>query len=119
MITGRAAITEDYSGGLDFTTMFVDEVPQNAEVWEKAIQKLRGRMMPPAGQDKPDEAARVSFVNWLESYLDEAAEKNPVYHAMPLHRLNRKEYANAIRDLTTIEITPADILPQDSSLGRL
>ncbi|MEK9648804.1 MAG: DUF1587 domain-containing protein, partial [Gammaproteobacteria bacterium] len=107
---------EDYSGGLDFTTMFVDEVPQNAEVWEKAIQKLRGRMMPPAGQDKPDEAARVSFVNWLESYLDEAAEKNPVYHAMPLHRLNRKEYANAIRDLTTIEIAPADILPEDSSL---
>jgi len=107
---------EDYSGGLDFTTMFVDEVPQNAEVWEKAIQKLRGRMMPPSGQDKPDEAARVSFVNWLESYLDEAAEKNPVYHAMPLHRLNRKEYANAIRDLTTIEIAPADILPEDSSL---
>ena len=38
---------EDYSGGLDFTTMFVGEVPQNSQVWEKAIQKLRGRMMPP------------------------------------------------------------------------
>lgn len=107
---------EDYSGGLDFTTMFVDEVPQNAAVWEKAILKLRGRMMPPAGQEKPDESARVSFINWLESYLDEAAEKDPVYHAAPLHRLNRKEYANAIRDLTTIEIKPADILPEDNSL---
>ena len=107
---------EDYSGGLDFTTMFVDEVPQNAAVWEKAILKLRGRMMPPAGQEKPDESARVSFINWLESYLDEAAEKNPVYHSAPLHRLNRKEYSNAIRDLTTIEIEPADILPEDNSL---
>jgi len=107
---------EDYSGGLDFTTMFVDEVPQNAAVWEKAILKLRGRMMPPAGQEKPDESARVSFINWLESYLDEAAEKSPVYHSAPLHRLNRKEYSNAIRDLTTIEINPADILPEDNSL---
>jgi len=107
---------EDYSGGLDFTTMFVDEVPQNAAVWEKALQKLRGRMMPPPGQEKPTEESRVSFINWLESYLDEAAAANPVYHSIPLHRLNRKEYANAVRDLTGIEIKPSDILPEDNSL---
>jgi hypothetical protein len=107
---------EDYSGGLDFTTMFVDEVPENAHVWEKAIQKLRGRMMPPPGQEKPGEEARISFVNWLEAYLDEAAEKDPVYHSHAIHRLNRKEYANAIRDLTGLGIKPADILPEDSSL---
>ncbi len=107
---------EDYSGGLDFTTMFVDEVPENAHVWEKAIQKLRGRMMPPPGQEKPGEETLVSFVNWLESYLDEAAQKDPVYHSLSIHRLNRKEYANAIRDLTGLEIKPADILPEDNSL---
>ena len=107
---------EDYSGGLDFTTMFVDEIPDNAHVWEKAIQKLRGRMMPPPGQEKPGEESLFSFVNWLESYLDEAAEVDPVYHGIPIHRLNRKEYANAIRDLTGIEIDPADILPEDNSL---
>ena len=107
---------EDYSGGLDFTTMFVDEIPENAHVWEKAIQKLRGRMMPPPGQEKPGEQSLFSFVNWLESYLDEAAEVDPVYHGIPIHRLNRKEYGNAIRDLTSIEIEPADILPEDNSL---
>ncbi|MBT6041950.1 MAG: DUF1592 domain-containing protein [Gammaproteobacteria bacterium] len=107
---------EDYSGGLDFTTMFVDEIPENAHVWEKAIQKLRGRMMPPPGQEKPGEETLFSFVSWLESYLDEASEVDPVYHGIPIHRLNRKEYANAIRDLTGIEINPADILPEDNSL---
>jgi hypothetical protein len=107
---------EDYSGGLDFTTMFVDEIPENAHVWEKAIQKLRGRMMPPPGQEKPGEETLFSFVNWLESYLDEASEVDPVYHGIPIHRLNRKEYGNAIRDLTGIEIEPADILPEDNSL---
>jgi len=107
---------EDYSGGLDFTTMFADEVPQNAEVWEKAILKLQSRMMPPPGQDKPVEENLASFVSWLESYLDEAADLDPVFHNSPIHRLNRKEYANAIRDLTGIEIEPSDILPEDNSL---
>ena len=107
---------EDYSGGVDFTTMFVDEVPQHTETWEKAVMKLRGRMMPPPGQKKPAEDTLEEFVGWLESYLDEAAEKNPVYHSVPIHRLNRKEYANAVRDLTGIEIEPAAILPEDNSL---
>jgi len=107
---------EDYSGGVDFTTMFVDEIPQHAETWEKAVMKLRGRMMPPPGQETPSEETLESFVTWLESYLDEAAEKDPVYHSMPIHRLNRKEYTNAIRDLTGIEIEPAAILPEDNSL---
>ena len=107
---------EDYSGGVDFTTMFVDEVPMHADVWEKVIQKLRGRMMPPVGQEKPDEQTRFSFVHWLEDYLDEAARVNPVYQTIPIHRLNRKEYANAVRDLTGIEIEPAAILPEDTSL---
>jgi hypothetical protein len=107
---------EDYSGGLDFTTMFADEVPQNADVWEKAIQKLQSRMMPPPGQEKPEEENLVSFISWLTTYLDEAAELDPVYHNVPIHRLNRKEYANAVRDLTGIEFEPADILPEDNSL---
>jgi hypothetical protein len=107
---------EDYSGGLDFTTMFADEVPQNADVWEKAIQKLQSRMMPPPGQEKPAEETLVSFISWLTTYLDEAAELAPVYHSIPIHRLNRKEYANAVRDLTGIEFEPADILPEDNSL---
>jgi len=107
---------EDYSGGVDFTTLFVDEIPQHADTFEKVVMKLRGRMMPPAGQDKPEDEELFSFIDWLESYLDEAATKNPVYHSMPIHRLNRKEYTNAIRDLTTIDIEPTAILPEDNSL---
>jgi hypothetical protein len=107
---------EDYSGGLDFTTMFADEIPRNADVWEKAILKLQSRMMPPPGQEKPVEETLVSFIGWLESYLDEAAELDPVYHSSPIHRLNRKEYVNAVRDLTNIEFEPSDILPEDNSL---
>ena len=105
---------EDYSGGLDLTTMFVDEIPQHPETWEKVVMKLRGRMMPPPNQGKPDAEDLATFVTWLESYLDEAAARHSEVPRVPLHRLNRKEYANAIRDLTAIEINPADILPEDN-----
>ena len=106
---------EDYSGGLDFTFMSVDEVPQHAETWEKALRKLRARMMPPPGQNKPSESRTDEFVAWLESYLDEAATPEQAIHSKQIHRLNRKEYANAIRDLFGLEIDPAEILPEDST----
>lgn len=106
---------EDYSGGLDFTTMFIDEVPQNAETWETAVRKLRARMMPPPGQNKPSEERTDEFIAWLESYLDEAAEESYTPHRVAIHRLNRKEYVNAIRDLVGIEISAVDILPEDGA----
>lgn len=106
---------DDYSGGLDFTTMFVDEVPQNAATWEMAIRKLNAGMMPPISQEKPPVDQRDAFVAWLESYLDQASSTNPPSHRIAMHRLNRKEYVNAIRDLVGLDIDPAAILPEDDS----
>ena len=107
--------TIDYSGGVDFTLLNVNEIPGEAEVFESAIRKLRARMMPPAGQPKPEEARTDEFVAWLENYLDEAAEQRDYAHPIRIHRLNRKEYGNAIRDLFALQIDPTTLLPEDDT----
>lgn len=106
---------EDYSGGLDLSLLFPEDVPQNNETFETVLSKIRGRMMPPYGADKPSEDQYDEFIAWLEDYLDEAAEGEYTPHRIALHRMNRTEYANAIRDLVGIEINPADILPEDNT----
>ena len=105
----------DYSGGLDFTGMYIDEVPEYAEVWETAVRKLRSRMMPPPGQPRPSSQKAEEFLSWLESYLDEAAAQRTDIHQVVIHRLNRKEYANATRDLFGLEIDAESILPEDDT----
>jgi mono/diheme cytochrome c family protein len=101
------------SGGIAFDAMKPETVGENAEVWEKAIRKLRGRMMPPPGNPRPDEARTEALIGWLEAYLDHAASQHPDPGRVALHRLNRKEYANAVRDLLALDIDPAALLPQD------
>jgi hypothetical protein len=98
--------------GLD--TADADHVFNSAETWEKVIAKLRSRSMPPAGMPRPENATYDSVVRWLESELDREAAKhfNPGRPA-GLHRLNRTEYANAVRDLIGIEVDSADLLPPD------
>jgi hypothetical protein len=108
---------DDYSGGLDMTSLGPDGVPTDAAVWEKAIRKLNAGMMPPPGQDKPSEAEAADFVAWLESYLDEAGARHPHISRPAIHRLNRKEYVNAVRDLLAVEIEPEQILPEDDTSG--
>src|SRR6185503_19850734 len=87
------------SGGIAFDTMKPETVGENAEVWEKAIRKLRGRMMQPPGAPRPDEAKTEALIGWLEAYLDHSAAGHPYPGRVALHRLIRKEYANAVRDL--------------------
>ena len=106
---------DDYSGGLDMTSLGVGSVPADAAVWEKAIRKLNAGMMPPPGQPKPTEAEAAQFVAWLESYLDEAGTRHPHIGRPAIHRLNRKEYVNAVRDLLAVEISPEQILPEDDT----
>lgn len=106
---------DDYSGGLDMTLLGVEDVPADAAVWEKAIRKLNSGMMPPPGQAKPSEEEAREFVTWLESYLDEAGARHPHIERPAIHRLNRKEYANAVRDLLAVEIDPEQILPEDGT----
>lgn len=106
---------EDYFGGVDFTSLFPEDVPANAELFEKTVRKVRAHMMPPPGKNKPSDKTAEQFVTWLESYLDEAATQRDPVHPQAIHRLNRKEYANAIRDLLGMDINPADILPEDDT----
>src|SRR5438093_12694521 len=85
----------------------------HAEVGEKVIRKLRAGMMPPTGMRRPDPATLQSLIRWMENELDRSA----VTHlpAPGLHRLNRTEYANAIRDLLALDVDATKFLPGDDS----
>jgi len=107
---------EDWAGSLAFDLMSPEEIADNVGVWEKVVLKLRGRLMPPAGADRPDNADTDEFVGWLESYLDHAGTYERHVGHVGMHRLNRKEYANAIRDLLGIEVDAAALLPLDDSV---
>ena len=86
----------------------------SAEAWEKVIVKLRSRAMPPPGMPHPDNATYDAVANWLEAGIDRAAaaKVNPGRTAS-LHRLNRAEYANAVRDLVGVEVDAQAMLPPD------
>ncbi len=107
--------TEDWAGGIAFESLSPENIPEDAETWEKAVRKLRGRLMPPAGNPQPDSQAVRSFVSWMEGTLDHAALSRPDPGPVGLHRLNRKEYANAVRDLLAVEVDPTEILPPDDA----
>ena len=107
--------TTDWAGNIAFDTLTPDSIPDDAETWEKAVRKLRGGLMPPAGNPRPDNKAVQSFVSWMEGNLDQAASANGEIGRVALHRLNRKEYANAIRDLLDVDMDPADLLPRDDA----
>jgi mono/diheme cytochrome c family protein len=104
--------TEDWAGSVAFDTMAPNEVPQDAQVWEAAIKKLRSGLMPPPGKPQPEHAAVASMVSWLESTLDKS-QTTPSPGYVPLRRLNRREYANSVRDLLSLDIDAATWLPQD------
>ena len=93
----------------------VENVSEDAPVWEKVLLKLRTGAMPPAGMPRPDQATYESFSSYLETELDRAAAANPNPGRPVLHRLNRAEYTNSIRDLLGLEIDPETILPPDAS----
>jgi hypothetical protein len=96
-----------------FDKMDVEHVPDGAETWEKVIRKLCGGMMPPQGMPRPDEATKYAFINYLETSLDRAAAAKPNPGRAPLHRLNRTEYGNAVRDLLAVETDVTALLPAD------
>jgi len=91
-----------------------EHVANAPETWEKVIAKLRSRAMPPPGMRRPDNAEYDRVAGWLESELDRvaAARVNPG-RSVALHRLNRAEYANAVRDLVAVDVDAKQMLPPD------
>jgi mono/diheme cytochrome c family protein len=100
------------AGGLALDTKNLDGVPDDAEVWEAALRKLRGRLMPPPGSPQPDQKEIDAFVTWLEARLDSAA-RGPKAGYVPVQRLNRTEYANAVKDLVGVDVKAKEVLPTD------
>jgi hypothetical protein len=103
------------TGGLMLDKLDLARIADNAETWENVVRKLRAGMMPPLGLPRPNPAAFEALTVTLESELDRAAAAKPHLPAPGVHRANRSEYANAIRDLLALEIDPAAFLPADDS----
>ena len=93
----------------------LSKVPADAQVWEKVVRKLRAGEMPPQGLPRPDKAATDGLATWLETTLDTAAAANVNPGRTLIHRLNRTEYANAIKDLLTLDVDVSGLLPPDDS----
>jgi mono/diheme cytochrome c family protein len=99
--------------GLNLEPLDFANLEENGAIWEKLVRKLRGRQMPPAGMPRPDEATFDAIVKYIETGRDRLAEVKPNPGRTTLHRLNRTEYANAIRDLLALEVDVAEMLPAD------
>jgi mono/diheme cytochrome c family protein len=103
------------TGGLALDTLDLTEPSEHAAEWEKVVRKIRTGAMPPVGRPRPDKALAESVASWLETELDRAALERPNPGRPTLHRLNRAEYRNAIRDMLAIEMDPASLLPADGA----
>jgi mono/diheme cytochrome c family protein len=103
------------TGGLALDSIDVGHVAGAAETWEKVVRKLRAGAMPPQGVRRPDDATYHAFTRWLETELDRDAVAHPNPGRPMLHRLNRAEYANAIRDVLGLDVDVASLLPPDDS----
>jgi mono/diheme cytochrome c family protein len=101
------------TGGLSLEAANLDDVPKNAETWEKVIRKLHVGAMPPQGLPRPDKPALDGLAAYLETSLDRAAVAQPNPGRATMYRLNRAEYANSIRDLLGLDIDATALLPPD------
>ena len=108
----------DFAGELAFDTLDVEHVGRDANLWEKAVRKLRVRAMPPHGDDiiRPDDREYTALLTYLETSLDAYAAKHPdPGRPETFHRLNRTEYQNVVRDLLALEVDAAAMLPGDDA----
>ncbi|HUQ50882.1 MAG TPA: DUF1587 domain-containing protein, partial [Gammaproteobacteria bacterium] len=99
--------------GLTLEHVDLDNVAAHPDMFEEVARKLRGRIMPPLGGPRPDADTYDGFVAYLERRLDEAASSSPEPGQASIHRLNRTEYGNAVRDLVALDVDAAEFLPAD------
>jgi mono/diheme cytochrome c family protein len=102
-------------GGLALEGLDPAAVGGHVELWEKVVRKLRTGLMPPAGAPKPPDTARDAFTVSVESALDRVAARQPDPGAPSLHRLNRAEFTNVVRDLLALDVDVSALLPPDDS----
>ena len=105
------------TAGLNLNSLDVSDVAAHPEVWEKVVHRLRSRTMPPARRPRPDEHAYTALASWLETALDTAATVNPNPGRPLLHRMNRTEYRNAVRDLLGVDADVSALPADDSAYG--
>ena len=107
------------AGGLSLENLDAADIPANAAIWERVIRKMQRRAMPPQGARRPDQTTYDNVLERLETELDRSATAHP-HPGQPLpHRMNRAEYANAIRDLLALDLGDVSTLlpPDDSAFG--
>src|SRR4051812_32021912 len=102
------------AGGLALDALNLDKATDDAVIWEKAVRKLRGRLMPPPGAKQPDQKEVDSFVGFLETRLD-SNTKGPKAGYVPIQRMNRTEYAAAVKALVGVDVNlgGGSVLPVD------
>ena len=104
------------TAGLTLQALDLATVPEHAAVWEKVARKLRSGEMPPSTvRSRPDARVAAALATYLETTLDRAAAAHPNPGRAPVHRLNRAEYSNAVRDVLNVDIHPGEWLPVDDS----
>jgi hypothetical protein len=102
------------TGGLSLEMLSVSSLGAQTDVWEKVVQKLHANLMPPPDRPRPDQSTLKNLLSYLETSLDRAADAKPdPGRTEALHRLNRAEYRNAIRDLLALDIDVGAMLPAD------
>jgi hypothetical protein len=107
--------TDDFSGGFAIDQLNRGDLHPDAALWEKVVRKLRSGMMPPPGEDRPAVTDIARVASGLETALDRTAARHPNPGAVVLHRMNRNEYANAVRDLLALPVRGEQLLPADDS----
>ncbi len=100
------------TGGLALDGLDLAAAANDAQIWEKALRKLRGHQMPPPGSPQPMQKDVDSFVVWMENTLDTDA-KGPKAGYVPIQRLNRSEYAATVKALVGVDVNAKEVLPQD------
>lgn len=103
------------TGGLVLDPATLDDIAGTSAVWETVVHKLRLGAMPPQGMPHPDDATLKAFVRSVEKSLDASYARQPHPGRSPIHRLNRAEYGNAIRDLLELDVDVSALLPADSA----
>lgn len=103
------------TAGVTFEGLDLSNIGDNAPLFERVLRKVKTGQMPPAGMPRPDANRSAEFANWLEAALDAEAAAHPNPGRPGVHRLNRAEYSNAIRDIFALDVSPGSELPVDDS----